>query len=109
MTTLSDETVRRQASLEARGTSGSTLKITSAALSLLFLAHQSGLGTSSASGKSIITDETVGTATAIVSLRITDQDLLAQLSRVYRVLSSEQVDLDVESSRILYQNLWSLY
>jgi hypothetical protein len=109
MTTLSDETLRRQVGLEARGTSGSTLKATSTALGLLLLTLQAGSGLAASPEKRVFGGETVGTGTEIVSLRITQQDLVAQLSRVYRALSSQQVELDAEASRVLYQNLWSLY
>ena len=109
MTTLSDLTAHQQAALEARGSSGSTLKATSAAIGLLLLTHQPSSGLAAAADKRMLAGETLGTGTEIVSLRITQQDLLAQLSRVFRTLSTEQVDLDAEASRILYQNLWSLY
>jgi len=109
MTTVSEQTLNQHAALDARGSSGSTLKTTSAAIGLLMLTHQASSGFTAAPEKRVFRGGTIGTGTEIVSLRITQQDLLAQLSRVYRALSTEQVDLDAEASRILYQNLWSLY
>jgi|SRR3990172_1174576 len=109
MTTLSDLTLRQEAALDARGSSGSTLKATSAAIGLLLMANQASSGFAATPDRRLLGGETRGTGTEVVSLRITRQDLLAQLSRVYSALSTEQVDLDAEASRILYQNLWSLY
>jgi hypothetical protein len=109
MTTLSEQTLNQDAALEARGSSGSTLKATSAAIGFLLMAHQVSSGLMASSEKHVMGPETLGTGTEIVSLRITAQDLLTQLSRVFRTLSTEQVDLDAEASRILHRNLWALY
>lgn len=109
MTTLSEQTFNQEAAFDARGSSGSTLQGTSAAIGLLLMMYQVGSGLSAASEQRVFGKETIGTGTEIVSLRITPQDLLVQLSRVFRTLSTEQVDLDAEASRILRQNLWSLY
>jgi hypothetical protein len=108
MTTLTDQALRQHASLEARGSSGSTLKA-SAALTLWLLAQQGYTAHAAPADKHVFSHETMGTGTAIVSLRITEQDVLAQLARVYRTLSSEQMDLDADARRVLYANLWSLY
>ena len=108
MTTLSEQTFNQEAAFDAQGSSGSTLKATSAAIGLFLLAHQVSSGVAAVE-KRVFGKETIGTGTEIVSLRITPQDLLAQLSRVFRALSTEQVDLDADASRILRQNLWSLY
>jgi hypothetical protein len=109
MTTLSEQTLNQDVALDARGSSGSTLKATSAAIGFLLMAHQISSGLVGASERRVFVPETAGTGTEIVSLRITAQDLLAQLSRVFRTLSAEQVDLDAEASRMLRKNLWSLY
>jgi hypothetical protein len=108
MTTLVDQSLRDEAVREARGSSGLTLR-TAGALSLILLTQQAHPDLVAALNKHLFAGETKGTGTAIVSLRITEQDVLAQLARVYRELSREQVDLDAETRRILYANLWSLY
>ena len=114
MTTLSEQTLT---GFYARGSSGSTLKVTSsaAAIGLILMANQ-GWGIAALPGKRVSVaktinpgPQTIGTGAEIVSLRITEQDLAAQLSRVFRTLSAEQVELDADASRILHQNLWSLY
>ena len=109
MKTLSDLTDRQQALLESRGSSGSALRATSAALALFVLSQQPSSCTAAALEKGAFGTGTIGTGTEVVSLRITQQDLLIQLSRVYQTLSAEQHDLDAEASRILYKNLSSLY
>ena len=42
------------------------------------------------------------------AMEIVSLGIIQQLSRISRVLSTEQVDLDADESRILHQNLWSL-
>jgi hypothetical protein len=108
-TTLADDTFRQEASLDARGTSGSTLKATSVALGLLLLAYQANPAVAGEPARYAFPGQTAGTGTEIVSLRITENDLLSQLARVYQTLSREQVDLDADATRVLYENLWSLY
>lgn len=110
MTTQSDLAINQeeQAALEARSSSGSTVKIGSTALAFFLMVHQPWV-LAPPTDRQVTVIETNGTATEAFSLQITQEDLVFQLARVHRVLTNEQVELDEESSRILYKNLWALY
>jgi hypothetical protein len=54
-------------------------------------------------------DLTPGSDPGTQSAVITEVDIFSQINRVVDELLSNQVDLDVESKRALYQNLWELY
>ena len=52
---------------------------------------------------------TSGTASQAVSLEVRDIDLFRQINRIYDDLLKNQQDLDPDSKRALYANLWDLY
>lgn len=52
---------------------------------------------------------TSGTVSEAISLEIHDIDLFRQLNRIYDDLLRNQQDLDPDSKRALYANLWDLY
>jgi len=52
---------------------------------------------------------TEGTLARAISLEINEIDLFKQINRIHDELLRNQRDLDVDSRRALYQNLWELY
>jgi hypothetical protein len=52
---------------------------------------------------------TSGTISQAISLEIRDIDLFRQINRIYDDLLKNQQDLDRDSKRALYANLWDLY
>src|SRR4051794_23262131 len=52
---------------------------------------------------------TSGTISQAISLEIGEIDLFRQINRVYDDLLRNQQDLDSDSKRALYANLWDLY
>jgi hypothetical protein len=52
---------------------------------------------------------TSGTISRAISLEIRDIDLFRQINRIYDDLLNNQHDLDLDSKRALYTNLWDLY
>ena len=103
--TISDE---RKQELEARGTGGSKF-ITATALSVaLFLAQYSAslIDIAQCDFRSV---GTAGTESQPLSLQFTEIDVFRQINRVYDDLLQDQVELDAESKRAIYGNLWDLY
>jgi hypothetical protein len=52
---------------------------------------------------------TSGTVSEAISLEVRDIDLFRQINRIYDDLVRNQQDLDPDSKRALYANLWDLY
>jgi hypothetical protein len=52
---------------------------------------------------------TSGTISHAISLEVSEIDLFRQINRVYDDLLKNQQDLDPDSKRALYANLWDLY
>jgi len=105
--TIAEDKIRE---LEAHGTAGATTVKTAAAIGLtLLLAQYSSLIVDSREAVKLFSAGTQGTSFQVLSLRITELDLFGQLNRVYEEILTNQVDLDEDSKRILYSNLWNLY
>ncbi len=103
--TIAEDKIRE---LEAYATAGVTVGATTAAVSLALLLAQYSFLPVDFRDNRIQWPATPGTV-CILSLEITDIDVFNQVNRVYDELLKNQVDLDTESKRALYQNLWNLY
>lgn len=103
--TISDAKKRE---LEVRGTTGSLL-IATTALSVALLLEQYSASGLIQENKSIRLPGTDVTATRPYSLEITELDVFKQINRIYDQLLKNQVELDSDSKRALYSNLWDLY
>jgi hypothetical protein len=97
----------RRAELEARGTSGSSLRAT--ALGLLLAFSQPTMPLILIPQRRVVLGQTPGTAAEVMSLRITEADLFFQINRVYDDLLKLQEDLDRDAKQVLYGRLWDLY
>jgi hypothetical protein len=91
--------------IEVGNTSGSVL--TTTALSLMLL--MANYGPIQKPDEWIILSKTEGTVSEPLSLQISAGDVFSQLNRVYGDLLRDQVELDLESKKVLYANLWDLY
>jgi|GEM_PF-3720766 len=94
--------------LEARGTTGSAF-VKTAALSLALILSQQSVPHREDDSAVVRQTLTHGTLSHPLSLQITELDVFAQMNRVYDDLLRNQVELDSESQRALYSNLWDLY
>ncbi len=94
--------------LEVHGTRGVTV-VTSTALSLALLLAQYSFSPVEFDHNRIKLPGTQGTISQSLSLQITAMDLFSQINRVYDNLLKNQIDLDADSKRALYANLWDLY
>jgi hypothetical protein len=103
-----DISARRQIELEARSSSGSSLRAATA-LGFLLAVSQPATLPVLVLDRRVVLRETDGTAAEPMSLRITEADLFAQINRVYDDLLRKQVDLDFDARKILYRRLWNLY
>lgn len=103
--TISDSRCRE---LEARGTAGSTLAKT-ALLSLVLVLAQYAAPLRELDLSRVQLIRTAGTVSEPSSLQINEMDIFEQINRVYDDLLVNQVELDAESKRVLYANLWDLY
>ena len=95
--------------LEARGTAGSTIVKSAMILSLALVLAQypvSRFDSEESSVRLAGTDETLANP---FTLQATEMELLLEMNRIYDNLLSNQVDLDIDSKRALYSNLWDLY
>jgi len=106
---LADESQRREAELEARGTIGATVRKATTALGLLFLVSQPSPSLAALPERRFLGTRTLGTGAEILCLKISEADLFFQINRIYDELHRGQVDLDADSRQTLYENLWSLY
>ena len=93
---------------EARGTQGSTLVRTTALSVVLALAQYSS-PVVSIDHTRIEVRRTEGTISQPRSFQLDEFDLFNQINRVYNDLLRNQIDLDSESKRAFYVNLWDLY
>jgi hypothetical protein len=93
---------------EALGTQGSTL-IRTTALSVALALAQYSSPIVSVDHTRIEVRRTEGTISQPLSFQLDELDLFNQINRVYDDLLRNQVDLDSESKRALYANLWNLY
>jgi hypothetical protein len=93
---------------EARGTTGSTI-MKSAALTLAIVLAQYPISRLDSGESSIRLAGTEETLARPLMLQTTEMDLLLEMNRVYNDLLGNQVDLDIDSKRVLYSNLWDLY
>ena len=103
--TISESKTRE---LEARGTAGSTL-VRTAALSLALLIAQHSLPQREVDSSEIKLTGTEGTVLQTMTLQLNELDVFSQVNRVYDDLLKNQVELDSDSKRALYANLWDLY
>ena len=102
-------TDQRQIEFQARGSSGSSWRATTAlSIALIFAQYANGLHLDTAERRPSPT-LIQGTAARAESLRITELDLFAQINRIFDGLLKTQVDLDSDARRALYENLWDLY
>lgn len=103
--TISDSTYL---GLEARGTTGSTV-MKSAALTLAIVLAQYPVSRLDAGESTVRLAGTEETLAVPFTLQTTEMDLLLEMNRVYNELLGNQVDLDIDSKRVLYSNLWDFY
>lgn len=103
--TISD--TKRQ-EFAARGTGGSTL-FAATALSAALIILQHSAAPIDPDRRSIRRWGTEGTASEPLSLRISEMEIFKQINRVYDDLLRSQMELDAESKRAVYSNLWDLY
>jgi hypothetical protein len=94
--------------LEARGTTGSTLA-KSAILSLVLVLAQYPISRLDSGESNVRLADTVETLSEPFFSQATEMDLLLEMNRVYDDLLRNQIELDIDSKRTLYSNLWDLY
>ena len=94
--------------LDARGTAG-MLAVTTTALGLALLFAQYSVVPIDLQDKRIYLPGTQGTISRSLSLEISEMDLFNQVNKIYDELLKNQIDLDTDSKRALYGNLWNLY
>lgn len=99
---------QKKQELEARGTTGSTL-IATTALSLALLLAQYSYSPVTVDDRNVKFALTEGTVSQPLSLRLSEMDLFDQINRLYDDMLKNQVELDADSKRALYKNLWDLY
>lgn len=99
---------QKKQELEARGTTGSTL-IATTALSLALLFAQYSYSPVTVDDRDVKFALTEGTVLQPLSLRLSEMDLFDQINRLYDDMLKNQVELDADSKRALYKNLWDLY
>lgn len=105
MTQLGLEAKDRE--IEARSSSGSSVLATTA-LSLALLTLQGSMPTRDLENVTART-ATSNTNALPLSRSIESIDVFNEISRIYDDLLHNQVDLDPDSHRALYANLWDLY
>lgn len=93
---------------EARGTQGSAL-VRTTALSVAFALAQYSSPVVPIDHTRIEVRRTEGTISQPLSFQLDELDLFNQINRVYDDLLRNQIDLDSDSKRALYVNLWDLY
>lgn len=92
----------------AAKSSWSQLPLTATALSLALMAAQYANPVEAPQGAGIL--EVDGSNQTVVSVRdVSTQDLVGALSALLDELLGTQIDLDADTERILYENLWDLY
>lgn len=95
--------------LDANATAGSTLISTALTVALTLLTAQySHLPVQPEESRTQYRG-TSGTISEAISLEVRDVDLFQQINRIYDYLLKNQQDLDPDSKRALYTNLWDLY
>jgi hypothetical protein len=94
--------------LDAHGTAGVTA-VTITALGLILLFAQYSVVPIDLQDKRIYLPGTQGTISRPLSLEISEIDLFNQVNRIYDELLKNQIELDTDSKRALYGNLWNLY
>ena len=94
--------------LEARGTTGSTI-VKSALLGLVIALAQYPAPRVDSGESRVRLGGTEETFTVPFILQVTEMDLLVEMSRVHNAILENQVELDIDSKRVLYSNLWDLY
>ena len=103
--TISD-TKRRE--LDVHGTTGSALLATALGVALVLAQYATPRICEKPAG-SIRLAGTEGTVAKSDSLEINELDVFKQIDRIYDSLLKNQVELDNDSKRALYSNLWNLY
>lgn len=94
--------------LDVHGTAGSTLfPIT--ALSLTLLLAQYSFSPVEVNDRRVELRGTEATLSRALLSQIDSMDLFRQINRVYDDLQKNLVELDADSKRALYENLWNLY
>lgn len=93
---------------EARGTAGSTI-VKSAILSLALVLAQYPVSRFELGESSVRFAGTDETLAETFMFQATEMDLLLEMNRIYEDLFRNQVELDADSKRALYSNLWDLY
>jgi hypothetical protein len=94
--------------LEARGTAGSTI-VKSAVLSLALVLSQYPLPRLDSGENGVRLAGTEETCGVSFLLQASEMELLFEMNRIYDDLLKNQVELDVDSKRTLYSNLWDFY
>jgi len=93
---------------EAVETTGSVwVRATTLSVALSLAQHFAPIGDLTSSDIRMV--QTDGTMTQAISAEITELDIIRQINRVFDDLLRNQVDLDIESKRVLYVNRWALY
>jgi hypothetical protein len=105
MTTATEEKIRE---LAVRGT-GATVVTTTTVLGLVLLFAQYSVVPFDVQEKRFYLPGTQGTISRPQSLEISEVDLFNQVNRIYDELLKNQIELDTDSKRALYGNLWNLY
>ena len=94
--------------LDSNGTAGVTA-VTITALGIALLSAQYSVMPIDLRDKHIYLPGTQGTISRTLSLEISEIDLFHQVNRIYDELLKNQIELDTDSKRALYGNLWNLY
>src|SRR2546428_88930 len=95
--------------LAAYGTAGSTLMATTLGLTLFIAQHSTFPAIFPAENEKSRIQPAGTKGTVSISLQLTELDVFKQINRVYDLLLKNQVELDIDSKRALYSNLWNLY
>jgi hypothetical protein len=93
---------------DAHATAGSII-ISTTALSIALLLAQYSFSPVGGSHSHLTFSGTEATLSRDLSSEITSIDLFRQINRVYDDLLRNQVELDADSRRVLYEHLWDLY
>lgn len=98
----------RRDRLEVHATAGSTL-IPKGAVSIALLIAQYSFNPIVVDSNYLKSFGTQATLSRCLSTEISYVDVFKQINRVYDDLLVNQVELDLDSKRVLYANLWDLY
>lgn len=102
--TISEQT---QEALEARGTAGSSIvKTTALAVAIMCARYYASIVPPT---DRVVVLQTPGSFSAAASLGVDERDIFTQFHRVYDELLQNQIELDADAKRALYENLWDLY